>query len=133
MKQKLKRVFKIILIFIFVVIVGMVGFNNLVSTDYNSLNDMDKNMLKQLSQVYETYNNKSQDIWKDGDGFMDKDLYYYVGSLEGILLDKLQINWKDRVESNKLIYDILRDEVHKQVIRKPSTVSHYSYNISLNS
>ncbi|AFS77502.1 hypothetical protein Curi_c04270 [Gottschalkia acidurici 9a] len=44
-------------------------------------------------------------------GFMDKDLYYYVGSLEGMLLDKLQVNWKDRVENNELIYDVLRDEV----------------------
>lgn len=48
-------------------------------------------------------------------GLMDKDLYYYIGALEGILLDKLQINWKDKVENNKLIYDIIRDEVEKNV------------------
>lgn len=48
-------------------------------------------------------------------GFMDKDLYYYIGSLEGVLLDKLDINWIDRVESNELIYDIMKDEISKQV------------------
>jgi len=48
-------------------------------------------------------------------GFMDKDLYYYVGSLEGVLLDKLDINWIDRVESNELIYDIMKGEISKQV------------------
>lgn len=45
---------------------------------------------------------------------MDKSLYYYVGSLEGVLLDKLDINWKDRVESNELIYDIMKDEIYKR-------------------
>lgn len=49
------------------------------------------------------------------DSFMDKNLYYYVGSLEGVLLDNLEINWKDRVENGEFIYDILRDEVRKQV------------------
>lgn len=48
-------------------------------------------------------------------GFMDKDLYYYVGSLQGMFLDKLQVNWKDRVENNELVYDILRDEIRKQI------------------
>lgn len=48
-------------------------------------------------------------------GFMDKDLYYYVGALEGVLLDKLQINWKDRVENNELIYDIMKDEIYKEI------------------
>lgn len=46
---------------------------------------------------------------------MDKDLYYHIGSLEVLFLDKAQINWKDRVENNKLVYDILRDEVGEQV------------------
>ncbi|SHJ05790.1 hypothetical protein SAMN02745163_01205 [Clostridium cavendishii DSM 21758] len=69
MKQKSKKIFKVILIMILIVIAFMIGSNKLVHTEYNSLNDMDKNMLKQLSEVYETYNNKSQDIWKEGYNF----------------------------------------------------------------
>lgn len=66
MKQKFKKMVKVILIIILVLLVASVGFNKLVHTEYESLNDMDKNMLKQLSQVYEIYNNKSQNIWKEG-------------------------------------------------------------------
>ncbi|MEW9095440.1 MAG: hypothetical protein AB2417_10205 [Clostridiaceae bacterium] len=55
-------------------------------------------------------------------GFMDKDLYYYVGSLEGVLLDKLDINWKDRVESNELIYDIMKDEIYKRADGKINNI-----------
>ena len=46
-------------------------------------------------------------------GFIDKDLYYYTGSIQGIYLDKLEVDWKDRIENNKLIYDVLRDEIIK--------------------
>jgi len=65
-------------------------------------------------------------------GFMDKDVYYYVGSLQGMFLDKLQINWKDRVENNELVYDILRDEIGKQVSENSKSLdaikSEYGYN-----
>ncbi len=65
-------------------------------------------------------------------GFMDKDLYYYVGSLQGMFLDKLQVNWKDRVENNELIYDILRDEIHKQTSENSKSLdsikNEYGYN-----
>lgn len=66
MKKKLKIFLKVILIGIFLLIVVSLGVNKLVHTDYATLNDIDKNMLKQLSQIYEVYNNKSQDIWKEG-------------------------------------------------------------------
>ncbi|WMM25250.1 hypothetical protein RBU61_00905 [Tissierella sp. MB52-C2] len=54
--------------------------------------------------------------------FMDKNLYYYVGSLEGVLLDKLDINWKDRVENNELIYDIMKDEIYKRADGKINSI-----------
>lgn len=63
--------------------------------------------------------------------FMDKNLYYYVGSLEGVLLDKLDINWKDRVENNELIYDIMKDEIYKRTDGKINNIEEiknkYSY------
>lgn len=65
-------------------------------------------------------------------GFMDKNLYYYVGSLEGVLLDKLHINWKDRVESNELIYDVMKDEIYKLSNGKVDNINEiknkYDYN-----
>lgn len=65
-------------------------------------------------------------------GFMDKDLYYYVGALQGMFLDKLQINWKDRVEKNELVYDILRDEIRKQISENSKSLdsikNEYGYN-----
>jgi hypothetical protein len=64
--------------------------------------------------------------------FMDKNLYYYVGSLEGVLLDKSDINWRDRVENNELIYDIMRDEIYKRADGKINNMeeikSKYGYN-----
>lgn len=64
--------------------------------------------------------------------FMDKDLYYYVGSLEGILMDKLGINWIERVENNELIYDILKDEIYKQTTNQADNIeeikNNYNYN-----
>lgn len=65
-------------------------------------------------------------------GFMDKDLYYYVGDLQGMFLDKLQVNWKDRVENNELVYDILRDEIRKQISENSKSLdsikNEYGYN-----
>lgn len=65
-------------------------------------------------------------------GFMDKNLYYYVGSLEGVLLNKLHINWKDRVESNELIYDVMKEEIYKLANGKVDNIDHikneYDYN-----
>lgn len=46
--------------------------------------------------------------------FMDKNLYYYIGSLEGVFLDRAGIKWKSRIESNELIYDVMKDEIYKQ-------------------
>ena len=68
-------------------------------------------------EILENYVNKTS-----LNGFMDKDLYYYVGSLEGILLDRLHINWKDRVENNELIYDIMKDEIYKRVDSKINNI-----------
>lgn len=65
MNKNSSIVIKIIIALISIIIISAIIFNKLINTKYDSLNNMDKKMLKQLSQVYEIYNNNSKDIWKE--------------------------------------------------------------------
>ena len=65
-------------------------------------------------------------------GFIDKDLYYYTGAIQETYLDKLEVEWKNRVENNELIYDILKEEVKKNWVNSEKSVddikNEYGYN-----
>jgi len=47
-------------------------------------------------------------------------------------MDKLGINWIERVENNELIYDILKDEIYKQTTNQADNIqeikNNYNYN-----
>lgn len=66
MKKRSKKVFKFTSIALILLFVFSLITNKLIDKDFDSLNETDKNMLNQLSQVYKTYNNSSKDIWKEG-------------------------------------------------------------------
>ena len=65
-------------------------------------------------------------------GFIDKDLYYYTGAIQETYLDKFEVDWKNRVENNELIYDILKEEVKKNWVNSEKSVddikNEYGYN-----
>ena len=65
MQKKIRNIFKITTIFVIISVIGAIAFNKLIKRNYNSLSDMDKNMLNQISQVYEIYSNNSKEIWKE--------------------------------------------------------------------
>ena len=65
MNRKFGKFAKIIVVFIAVVIISAIIFNKLINTKYESLNDMDRKILNQLSEVYKIYNNNSKEIWKE--------------------------------------------------------------------
>ena len=55
MNRKFGKFTKIIVLFIAVVIISAIIFNKLINTKYESLNDMDRKILNQLSEVYKIY------------------------------------------------------------------------------
>ncbi|KEH89312.1 hypothetical protein Z967_10650 [Clostridium novyi A str. 4540] len=94
-----------------------------------------KDSAKQYRKFSDAFNTKALEnftIKYTLNGFMDKNIYYYVGALQGMFLDKLQSNWKDKVENNELVYDILRNEIRKQVGKNKKSLDdikvQYGYN-----
>ncbi|MDU6522132.1 hypothetical protein [Clostridium sp.] len=90
---------------------------------------------EETTKLTDIFNMESLEILIDKkylNGFMDKDLYYYIGALEGIFLDKLQISWKDRVENNELIYDIIKSEIEEKTSHNRKNIEdikkEYGYN-----
>ena len=80
----------------------------------------------------DVFNEKTLNAFVNLNGFIDKDLYYYTGAIQETYLDKLEVEWKNRVENNELIYDILKEEVKKNWVNSEKSVddikNEYGYN-----
>lgn len=70
----------------------------------------------------DVFNEKILKAFVNLNGFMDKDLYYNTGAIQGVYLDKLEVEWKNRVENNELVYDILKDEITKNIISNSRSI-----------
>lgn len=75
--------------------------------------DSDKNSIKLVD--FETLFEKTflQNLINQGNikGIIDKDIYYYTGFSLGFAMDKLNIDWKSKVDRNEMVYDILKSEI----------------------
>lgn len=65
----------------------------------------------------EVFSEKTLKAFSENGGlasFLDKDVYYYIGSFEGVILDQLEVDWKKQVDQGELIYDVLKEQVPSQ-------------------